>query len=89
MELLEAVNGRVVGTIPTEQTVSLRQVKLMCYGTVWKRSIPYADKFYLNIHRKSLLKCVALIPPSRVPAGEHLVRKGNLLVIPSREQAHL
>jgi hypothetical protein len=55
----------------------------------WERSIPYADKFYLNIHREGLLKCVALIPPSRVLASEHLVCEGNLLVVPRREQAHL
>lgn len=55
----------------------------------WKRSIPYADKFYLNIHREGLLECVTLIPPSCVLASEHLVCEGNLLVVPRREQAHL
>jgi len=55
----------------------------------WKRSIPYADKIYFNIHRESLLECVALIPPSVVVATVHLVCEGNLLVVPRREQAHL
>jgi hypothetical protein len=55
----------------------------------WKRSIPYADKIDLNIHRESLLKCVALIPPFFVLGSEHLVCEGNLLVVPRREQAHL
>ena len=55
----------------------------------WKRSTPDADKFYLNIHRESLLKCVALIPPFWIFASEHLVCEGYLLVVPRREQAHL
>jgi hypothetical protein len=54
-----------------------------------KRSIPYAHKFNLNIHREGLLKRVALVPPSCVLASEHLVCEGNLLVVPGREQAHL
>jgi hypothetical protein len=54
-----------------------------------KWSIPHADKFYLNIHRESLLKRHALLPASFVIATEHLVRKRNLLVVPRGEQAHL
>ena len=91
MEVLEDVNGSLWGTKPTEQTVSLRRVlsaKLISYGH-WKRSIPHADKFYLNIHRESFLECGALIPPSLILASVHLVCEGNLLVVPSREQPHL
>lgn len=55
----------------------------------WNRSIPYADKIYLNIHREGLLECVALLPPNYVLASKHLVCKGNLLVVPRGEQAHL
>ena len=84
------MNGRVRGTIPTEQTVSLRRAlgaKLTCHGR--KGSIPHADKLDLNIHRESLLERIALLPPSFVIATEHLIREGNLLVVPRGDQAHL
>jgi hypothetical protein len=69
--------------IPTSRVSCLAPV------SCWKWSIPHADKFYLNIHRESLLERHALFPSSFVIATEHLVRKRNLLVVPRGEQADL
>ena len=91
IEVLEAVNGRVWGTSPTEQTVSLRRTIrwVQVHASRLKGGIPHANKFYLDIHRESLLKRVALFPSNFIIATEHLVREGNLLVVPRGEKAHL
>ena len=87
---MEAVNGRVCGTSPTEQTVSLRHALVAGYSSrVETERVPDADEFYLDICRESFLEGVALIPPLIVVTTEHLIREGNLLVVARREKAHL
>ena len=54
-----------------------------------KGIIPHAHKFYLDIHRESLLERDALFYSSWVIATEHLIRQGNLLEVPRRKKAHL
>ena len=83
MEVLEAVNGRVRGTIPTEETVSLRCTLDVKYLRHTEKGVYHTPtKFYLNINRKSLLECGALFPPGFVIATVHLICEGNLLAIP-------
>jgi len=53
------------------------------------KSVPHADKFYLDIHRECFLERSALFPSFIVIAGEHLICKGDLLVVARREQTHL
>ena len=51
--------------------------------------IPYTNKLYFNIYRKSLLELDALIPTRFVVMSEHLVCEGNLLVVTCRKQTNL
>jgi len=87
---LEAVNGRVCGNSPTEQTVSLRHPLVAGYTSrIETERVPHADEFYLDICRESFLEGGALFPPNIVVTTEHLIREGNLLVVACGEKAHL
>lgn len=47
-------------------------------------SIPYAYKFYINIHREGFFECCGLRPSDFVYTGEHLVCERNLLMVACR-----
>ena len=84
------MNGRVRGTNPTEQTVSLRHALVAwCYVPHVTEGIPDADEFDFDVGRECFLERVALSPANIVIATEHLVRERNLLVVARREKTHL
>lgn len=51
--------------------------------------IPNANEFDVDVDREGFLEGRALLPPSFVRLGEHLVGEGNLLVVACREKANL
>ena len=54
-----------------------------------QRVLPYANEIYLDIYRESLLERSTLFPTCFIVASVHVVREGNLLVVPRRKQANL
>ena len=87
---MEVVNGRRLGRMPTESTVSLFPPKkkvVICPPDPWIiKNEPNTYKCDRDVDAKRLFEFGGLFPADIIGALVHFVGKRNLLKVPRRQQ---
>lgn len=77
------VKGNLLGTNPTELTVSLLMNEIAVMHRV-VQNLPDTDKFNVHIDGECLFECSALFPTFFIVTAVHVVCKRNLLMVAAR-----
>ena len=90
MPLFAMVNGSLLGTKPTELTLSLRMSEM---AELWNgfdgREVPDTEEVDLDFYGKGIPESAALFPPYFVFACVHFICERNLLLIVRRKEPDL